>query len=54
VLALDAEQAAEFVALFGVKDPLDRLVLAAARATRSRPVSTDDHLDGQGVERVWD
>ena len=39
VLALDADQAVEFAALVGVKDPMDRLVLAAARATGSRLVS---------------
>ena len=33
---------------------MDRLVVAAARATRSRLVSVDDALDGFGVERVWD
>ena len=54
VLALDADQAAEFAALVGVKDPMDRLVLAAARATGSRLVSSDDAFDGFGVERVWD
>lgn len=54
VLALDAEQTVEFAALAGVKDPMDRLVLAAARATRSRLVSSDEVLDGFGVERVWD
>jgi PIN domain nuclease of toxin-antitoxin system len=54
VLALDAEQATEFAALVRVKDPMDRLVLAAARATRSRLVSSDAVLDGFGVERVWD
>ena len=54
VLTLDADQAAEFAALVGVKDPMDRLVLAAARATQSRLLSSDDVLDGFGVERVWD
>lgn len=54
VLALDADQALEFAALVGVKDPMDRLVLAAARATRARLVSSDDGLDGFGVERLWD
>jgi PIN domain nuclease of toxin-antitoxin system len=54
VLALDGEQAEEFASLVGVKDPMDRLVLAAARATRSRLVSSDDVHDGHGVERVWD
>jgi PIN domain nuclease of toxin-antitoxin system len=54
VLALDADQALEFAGLVGLKDPMDRLVVAAARATGSRLVSVDDALDGFGVERVWD
>jgi PIN domain nuclease of toxin-antitoxin system len=54
VLALDAEQAAAFAALAGVKDPVDRLVVAAARATWAPVVSMDAALDGFGVERVWD
>jgi len=54
ILALDADQASEFVGLVGLKDPMDRLVVAAARATRSRVVSADGALDGFGVERVWD
>lgn len=54
VLGLDAEQAQEFAGLRGLKDPMDRLVVAAARATRSRLVSVDDAMDGFGVERVWD
>ncbi len=54
VLAMDADQALEFAGLVGVKDPMDRLVLAAARATHSRLVSADGRLDGFGVERVWD
>lgn len=54
ILALDADQALEFSALGGVSDPMDRLVLAAARATRSRLVSADDGLDGFDVDRIWD
>jgi PIN domain nuclease of toxin-antitoxin system len=54
VLALDADQAMELTALVGVRDPMDRLVLAAARATESRLVSADEALDGFGVDRVWD
>lgn len=54
VLGLDAEQAQEFAALRGLKDPMDRLVVAAARATRSRLLSIDDTMDGYGVERLWD
>jgi PIN domain nuclease of toxin-antitoxin system len=54
ILAADAEQALEFAGLIGVKDPIDRLVLAAARATAARLVSIDAALDGFGVRRVWD
>ena len=54
VLALDAVQALEFAGLVGVRDPMDRMVLAAARATKSAVMSVDDALDGFGVERVWD
>jgi PIN domain nuclease of toxin-antitoxin system len=54
VLAADSEQVLEFAGLVGVKDPIDRLLLAAARATAARLVSVDDALDGYGVQRVWD
>jgi PIN domain nuclease of toxin-antitoxin system len=54
VLTLDVEQALEFGSLVGVRDPMDRLVIAAARVTRSRVVSVDPALDGHGVERIWD
>jgi PIN domain nuclease of toxin-antitoxin system len=54
LLPLDVEQALEFAALPVVRDPMDRLVLAAARATGSRLVSSDAALEVRGVERVWD
>jgi PIN domain nuclease of toxin-antitoxin system len=54
VLALDADQARCFAGLAGPKDPMNRLVLAAALATGSRLVSADGALDGFGVERLWD
>jgi PIN domain nuclease of toxin-antitoxin system len=44
----------EFGALPQIRDPLDRLILAAARATQSRLVSADEALGGHGVERLWD
>lgn len=53
-LALDVEQTLAFAALPGVRDPMDRLILAAARATGSRLVSADEALDGHGIERIWD
>jgi len=49
-----SEQAAQFAGLVGLKDPVDRLVVAAARATRSRLISIDGAMDGLGVERVRD
>ncbi len=54
VLALDVEQALEFGALAAVRDPMDRLILAAARAMGSRLVSSHGALEGHGVERIWD
>ena len=54
VLALDIEQSLEFAALVGVRDPMDRMVLAAARVLAARVISVDEALDGFGVGRVWD
>jgi PIN domain nuclease of toxin-antitoxin system len=54
ILALDMEQALEFGSLSGVRDPMDRMIVSAARATGSRLISRDEALDGLGVERIWD
>lgn len=54
VLPLDVEQAIEFGALPTIRDPLDRLIVAAARVTGSRLVSADEALEGHGPELVWD
>ena len=54
VLPLDLEQALAFGAFSSVRDPMDRLILAASRATRSRLVSRDARLDGHGIERLWE
>jgi PIN domain nuclease of toxin-antitoxin system len=54
VLALDLEQALEFATLTGIKDPIDRLVAAAARATQSSLISADEGLPNGVVSRVWD
>lgn len=53
VRALDVAQTVEFGALTAVRDPMDRMLLAAAKATGSRLVSADRALDGHGVDRVW-
>lgn len=54
ILPLDLEQALAFAALVSIRDPMDRLVMAAARATGSRLVSSDQALSGHGVDRLWD
>jgi PIN domain nuclease of toxin-antitoxin system len=54
VLPLDVEQALAFASLVSIRDPIDRLVLAAAHATGARLVSNDSALSGHGVERLWD
>ena len=54
VLALDVEQAIEFSALPAVRDPMDRMMLATARATGSALVSGDAVLAGHGVDRIWE
>jgi PIN domain nuclease of toxin-antitoxin system len=54
ILALDIEQALEFGSLSGIRDPMDRMIVSAARATGSRLISNDESLDGFGVERLWD
>ena len=53
VLPLDAEQVIEFGALPAIRDPMDRLIVAAARITGSRLVTVDESLEGHGVEVVW-
>jgi PIN domain nuclease of toxin-antitoxin system len=54
MLALDLEQAVEFGSLPGIRDPMDRLIAAAARATGARLISADEVFDGLGIERIWD
>ena len=53
VLPLDIEQALEFGALTQLRDPMDRMIVAAARVTTSRLVSRDAALSGYGCERIW-
>ena len=54
VLPFDVEQAIEFGALPTIRDPMDRMIVAAARVMGSRLVSADPRLRGHGVEVVWD
>jgi PIN domain nuclease of toxin-antitoxin system len=54
-LALDLEQLDEFSALTAIRDPFDRLIVAAARARGAKLVSRDALLDDLGlVEVIWD
>ena len=53
VLPLDVAQAMEFGALTAIRDPMDRLVAAAARAADAELLSSDADFDEHGVRRVW-
>jgi PIN domain nuclease of toxin-antitoxin system len=54
LLALDLPQVMEFGMVPAVKDPFDRLIVAAARSLGAKLLSRDEALDSRGVERVWD
>jgi len=54
LLALDLPQVMEFGLLPAVKDPFDRLIVAAARNLGAKLISRDEALNVRGVERVWD
>src|SRR5688572_21595893 len=53
ILPLDLEQAMLFGRRPALRDPMDRIILAAALATGSRLLSADPAFDGH-VERTWD
>lgn len=48
VLALDLAQAREFAPLPGIRDPFNRLMVAAARAVRCLLVTADEALAASG------
>jgi PIN domain nuclease of toxin-antitoxin system len=54
VLALDIEQAVTFAALTGIRDPMDRMIAAAALALNVPLLSADEAHDVVGVKRCWD
>ena len=54
VLPLDGPQALAFGAFPGVRDPMDRMILSAAKASGCPLVSVDEKLSGHGVPIVWD
>ena len=53
-LPLSVDQVMEFGALAGIRDPMDRLIVAAARALNASLITADDALGGHGVPTVWD
>jgi len=54
VLPLDLEQIDEFASLAAIRDPFDRLIVAAARRLRAKLISRDAFLAESGlVETIW-
>lgn len=53
VLAIDVDQGIQFGALSGLRNPMDRMIVAAARVTGSRLLTADAALGASGVEIVW-
>ncbi len=55
LLPLDLAQLDEFAALSAIRDPFDRLIIAAARATGSRLLTRDAAIADSGLAQVvWD
>lgn len=54
LLPFDVQQAMEYGALPSIRDPVDRLLVAAARSTGSQIISSDEQVRGHGVEVIWD
>ncbi len=54
-LSLDLSQLHEFAALASIRDPFDRMIVSAARVTRSKLITKDGLLAESGlIETVWD
>lgn len=53
VLAVDVEQCLEFAGLVGIRDPMDRLIAAAARSLNAPLISSDSVFDDY-LPRIWD
>lgn len=54
ILPLSVDQVMEFGALTGIRDPMDRLIAAAARTLNAGLITADDALRGHGVPILWD
>lgn len=51
----DLEQASEFALLAALRDPFDRMIVAAARASSRPLISADTRIADSGlVEVIWD
>jgi PIN domain nuclease of toxin-antitoxin system len=54
VLPLDIEQIDEFASLAAIRDPFDRLIVAAARRLRAKLITRDALIEQSGlVETIW-
>ena len=55
LLSIDLEQIREFALLGALRDPFDRLLVAAARALKAPLVTADGAIGASGlVEVIWD
>jgi PIN domain nuclease of toxin-antitoxin system len=55
ILLHDLEQALEFALLGSLKDPFDRMIVAAARSTKRPLITADERIgDSDLVEVVWE
>ena len=52
-LPLGVEQVMEFGALAAIRDPMDRLIVAAARALNAGLITADEALGDHGVPTLW-
>lgn len=54
ILPLDLDQIDEFASLASIRDPFDRLIVAAARRFRAKLISRDGVLAASGlVDTIW-
>jgi len=55
ILPQDLSQAIEFSLLGGLKDPFDRMIVAASRAAKSPLITADERISESGlVTCIWD
>jgi PIN domain nuclease of toxin-antitoxin system len=54
ILPLGTEQVMAFGALAAIRDPMDRLIVAAARVLNAGLITADEALGSHGVPTLWD